>query len=222
MIELPASTVFNRRVPKQRFYDNLSVNAKLKRAFTDQIAQIVWRNKISASTTNLKAGERVQEIEVIAIKLNQHDLDTKVLEQIDKEIPYHILFLLEQGDEVQAWISYKEASQTKPGTFKPGVYYHTDWMDEGSLSLKLSGLDMDTAYESFIRQIAGERLEGDVRATGYDVKEAIDRDLQRQKLQCEIAALEKKIQTEKQFNRQVELNEELKRLQAVEGGKEGE
>jgi len=45
-----------------------------------------------------------------------------------------------------------------------------------------------------------------------DIDEAVDRDKQRQKLEHEIAALEKKMLHEKQFNRQVEQNMELKRL----------
>lgn len=63
-------------------------------------------------------------------------------------------------------------------------------------------------YEGFVRQIAGERLQ----EQSGDLKEAIDRDEQRQKLQREIAALENKVRREKQFNIQAALNSELKRL----------
>jgi hypothetical protein len=73
---------------------------------------------------------------------------------------------------------------------------------------------MDTLYENLIRQVAGDRLAPDDTPDTFDIKEAIDRDEQRQKLQREIAVLEKKVQNEKQFNRQVALNAELKRLRA--------
>jgi hypothetical protein len=214
VIELPRSTEFGRKIPKQRFYDNITVTPQLKRVFVEQIEQITWRNKIAPTTTNIAEGKAVKEIEIFAVKLNQRSLDTKVLSQIDKEIPYHILFLLEYKDEVQAWIGYKEESQSKPGTFKPGVYYNTEWMPFSSLPLKLDGLNMDTVYEGLIRQIAGDRLVPDDTPDVYDIKGAIDRDVQRQKLEKEISALAKKVQGEKQFNRQVALNEELKRLRA--------
>ena len=68
---------------------------------------------------------------------------------------------------------------------------------------------MDAVYEGFIRQIAKERLDG---MPGGDLKDAVTRDEQWQKLQKEIAALEKRVRGEKQFNIQVELNGELKRL----------
>ena len=97
MIGLPKSTEFNRRIPKQKFYENLTVSPTLKRFFVDQIKVIYWRNKIAATTMNLAAGEVVTEIEVFEVKLNESKLDESVLRQIDKEIPYHIIFLLEHG-----------------------------------------------------------------------------------------------------------------------------
>jgi hypothetical protein len=108
--------------------------------------------------------------------------------------------------------SYKEVSKTNSGAFKPGTYYHSEWMGADSLTLKLDGLDMDAVYESLIRQIAGDRLAPDETPDVLDIKEAIDRDERRQKLKKEIAALTNKVQREKQFNRQVALNGELKRL----------
>lgn len=92
MIGLPKSTEFNRRIPKQKFYENLSVSSTLKRIFVEQIKGIWWRNKIAATTINLAAGETVTEIEIFEICLSAPLLNETVLRQIDKEIPYHILF----------------------------------------------------------------------------------------------------------------------------------
>ncbi len=78
----------------------------------------------------------------------------------------------------------------------------------GPDALKLEGLNMDAVYEGFVRQIAGERLQDQ----SGDLKEAVARDEQRQKLQREIVALENKVRREKQFNIQIVLNSELKRL----------
>jgi hypothetical protein len=219
MIDLPRSTAFGRKIPKTKFYENITVSSQLRRVFVEQIDRIEWQSKIAPSTTNIAAGEHVKEIEVFVIKLNQRSLDTKVLSQIDKEIPYHILFLLEYGGERQAWIGYKEASRTKTGTFKPGVYYHTAWLPPDCRPLKLDGLNMDTLYESLIRQVAGNRFAPDNTPDTCGIKAAIDRDEQRQRLKKEIDALTKKIQSEKQFNRQVELNAELKQLRAELEGK---
>ena len=209
MLDLPESTVFGKRIPKQKFYDNLNMTAQLKRVFVEQINQITWQNKVAPTTINIAAGETVTEIEVIAIRLNQRELDKRVLSLIDKEIPYHVLFLLEYGGEMQAWIGYKE--QTKASALKPGIYYHTEWLAPEALDLHLDGLNMDIVYENLIRQIAGEQLND----TGGSIKDAVISYEHREKLVREIAALEKKVQQEKQFNRQVELNGELKKLKTL-------
>jgi hypothetical protein len=204
MPDFPVSTQFGRRIPKQKFYDHLSVTPQLKRVFTEQIRTIYWRNKIAPSTVNVAAGTAVAEVEVFEIQLNQRSLDRSVLQLIDKEIPYHILFLLCYEGDVQAWIGYKEES--RGGVFRLGTYYHTSWLPFDSLTLKPEGLDMDAVYENFIRQIAGGRLDAGC------IREAVACDERRQKLLKEIAALEKKVWQEKQFNVQVELNGELKRM----------
>ena len=208
MLGLPKSTEFNRRIPKQKFYENLTVSPALKRVFVEQIRVIWWRNKIAPSTTNLAAGEAVTEIEVFEVCLSAPQLDEAILRQIDKEIPYHILFLLEYEGKYQAWTAYKEAADSGTNAFKVGSYYHTDWMDEASLPLKLDGLNTDQVYENFVRQIAGEALSG----AGETLKESVERDKRRQELQKQIAILQVKVRREKQLNKQVQLNAELKRL----------
>ena len=209
MLGLPKSTEFNRRIQKQKFYENLTVSSAMKRVFVEQIRVIWWRNKIAPATMNLAAGETVTEIEVFEVCLSTPQLDETVLRQIDKEIPYHILFLLEYEGKYQAWLAYKEAANSGTNAFKVGSYYHTDWMEEAALPLKLDGLNTDKEYENFVRQIAGEAL---TSGAGETLKESVERDTHRQELQKQIAALQVKVRRERQLNKQVQLNAELKQL----------
>lgn len=211
MIGLPKSTAFNRRIPKQKFYENISVSPTLKRVFIDQIKVIYWRNKVAATTMNLAAGDTVTELEVFEIKLNGQQLDESVLRQIDKEIPYHILFLLEYEGKYQAWTAYKEAAASGSNAFKVGTYYHTDWLPEDELPLKVEGLSVDKVYENFVRQIAGDALRSETGKT-ESLKESVERDNRRQELEKQIASLQTKVRKEKQLNKQVQLNAELKKL----------
>lgn len=208
MLGLPKTTEFNKRIPKQKFYENLPVTPVLKRAFVEQIRTIWWRNKIAAATVNLAPGEAVTEIEVLELRLNQPSLDESVLLQIDREIPYYILFLLEYEGKYQAWIGYKEAASGS-SAFKVSQYYHTDWMEADQLPLCMEGHSLDAVYENFVRQIAGESL---VPAKAESLHESVERDLRRQQLQKQITALENKIRKEKQLNRQVEINVNIKKL----------
>ena len=188
MLGLPKTTEFNKRIPKEKFYENLNVTPTVKKCFVDQIKVIYWRNKIAATTTNLAAGSTVTEIEVFEIKLKTNLLDESVLRQIDREIPYHIVFLLEYEGKYQAWTAYKEASAGNMA-FKVNQYYHTDWMTEDELPLKLEGLNVDAVYENFVYQIAGDTLQAE---NGETLQEAVERDEKIKNLKKQIEVIQGK------------------------------
>lgn len=216
MLGLPQSTEFNKRIPKQKFYEHITVSPALKKSFVDQIRMIYWRNKVAATTVNLAPGTIVDEIEVFEIKLNSASLDEAVLRQIDREISYHIIFLLEYEGKLQAWTAYKEKTPTANAVFKVGKYYHTEWMTEAELPIRIDGLNLDAVYENFVRQIAGDALKAD---SGESLKASVERDEKKKQLEKQIAVLENKMRREKQLNRQMEMNAELKKLKKEWEGK---
>jgi hypothetical protein len=210
----PQSTLFDRRIPKQKFYDNLNVSPALKRMFTGDIEEIVWKNKLSAATMNIADGQTVKEIEILEVRLKKKVYDKKILIQIDRSIPYNILFVLLYGDEVKLSVVYKEQRGNNKTAFGTPVYYETDWQPEDAVTLTLDGLNMDAVYENFVRQIAGGALV--VPAAGQtESAGTLSGDIEREELQKQIDALEKKIACEKQFNRQMELWNEVKRMKEM-------
>ena len=211
MLGLPMTTEFNKRIPKQKSYENIAVTPAMKRAFVEQIRIIYWRNKIAATTLNLAAGEQVTEIEVFEMRLSAPELDESVLRQIDREIPYHILFLLEYEGKYRAVIGYKEAATGKTA-FKVDRYYSTDWLDEDDLPVHLDGLSLDAVYENFVRQIAGEVL---ADKNGTTLKESVEQQKQREQIEKQTATLEAKIRKEKQPKKKFELVQKLSAMKDI-------
>ena len=207
MLGFPQTTEFNKRIPKQKFYENIDVSPALKRVFVEQIKLIHWRNKLAETTLNIAPGQAVTEIEVIEIKLTQQQLDEAVLRQIDKEIPYHILFVLSYGNKVQAWTGYKEAAESGKKAFKVNKYYHTEWMLEDELILDIEGLNMDAVWDNFIIQVGGVELE-----QGNDLSEQIKLDDRKVQLAKDIEKLEKQARNEKQPNKKFQLAQQVKAL----------
>lgn len=205
---LPEKTGVNRRIPKQKFYENIDISPALKRVFVEQIKTIYWRNKIAPSTVNIAQGETVTEIEVFEVKLATETPPELVLRQIDKAIPYHIVFLVEYGGRYQAWTAYKEAS-AGTNAFKVHSYYHTDWMPEENLPLKLEGLNTDKVYENFVRQIGGEELAPDGEES---LRDSVERDERRWELQKQIDKLEKMARAENQPRKKFELVQKINEI----------
>lgn len=211
VFRLPEKTEFNKRIPKQKFYENIAISPALKRDFIEQIRNVYWRNKIAAATVNVAAGVTVTEVEVFEIELSGGALNEELLRQIDRKIPYHIIFILKYEERYQLWISYKEPAAAGRGAFKVESCYHTDWLYENDFSLRIEGLDLDAVYENFVRQIAGSALRPE-RDAAESLKRSVERETRRRRLEKQINALENKIRREKQLNRRMELNTELKHL----------
>ena len=197
MLGLPRSTEVDKDLKLNKLCANAALPAQMRDLIKDQIESIFWRNKLADSTIGVAAGDTVKEIQVFEVALKQRGLDKRILPAIAKAIPYKLLFMLIFGDEVQASMEAE------------GAFYSTRWDKLDDFALKFEGLNIDAVYENLVRQIADGRL-----AAEGDLAEAVDIDKRRQKLEHEIAALEKKVTREKQFNRQVELNGELKRLRS--------
>lgn len=210
MLGLPKATEFNRRIPKAKFYENINITPSLKRLFVDQIKNIYWKNKIAVTTTNLTDGKYVTEIEVFEINLNSSQIDIDLLKSIDSVIPYHILYILEYNGKYQAWIGYKETTDIDKKTSKANRYYHTDWIEESEFVVKLVGLNLDDVYENLVRQIAGDKLQSD--NSTESLKQSVERDKQIEIIEKQINTLQNKIRKEKQLNKQIEMNTELKKL----------
>ncbi|MDR3896797.1 MAG: DUF4391 domain-containing protein [Oscillospiraceae bacterium] len=211
MLELPKTTEFGRRVPKQKFYEHLDVSSEVKRLFVEQIRLITWSNKLSPQTMNIAEGQTVSEIEVFHIKLTGQKLDKRTLELMDKQIPYHILFLLERPDgTARLSVSYKEAAQTGDNVFRLRQSYATPWLRMDELHLPLQALDMDGLYEGIVRAVAGDALHA---PAAESLKDAVEQTQEQEKLQRQLQQLRARMKKEKNLAKQMELRREIKRLE---------
>ena len=205
MLGFPKETEFNRVVPKNKFYEKADISTSLKASIVDDIEKIIWTNKLSPDRLNIGAGSHIEEIEVFNILLKNKKFNTKILEAIDKAIPYYILFVMEYKDKQQIWLGYKE--KTKENKVIVSRYFNTDWLK--TTNLEIQGNKIDNIYANFLNQVSGGVIDFE---DGKDVKVQVDRTIEIAKLEQEIAKLTKKMFAEKQFNRQIEIKKEIKKL----------
>jgi len=208
VLDFPPSTVFNKWVPKKKFYENLSISSRIEKQFVTEIESVYWTHKLSPETLNVSPGIRVTEIEVFEVNLKEQQVSDNLIATIDREIPYHLVFVLRYSGKAQLMISYKEESKSREDKFKVDSYYRTDWIDYEKLTLRIEGLDLDRIYENFISQIAGDDLNLE---KAEDIRDAVMIAKERDRLETYISKLEAKIRKEKQFNFQLELNQELRK-----------
>ncbi len=157
------------------------------------------------------------EIEVFWIELKNGEISEKVLRTIDSAIPYPILFLIRKGTIEKAAICYKEQSRKNENISKVDMYFYTDWNDERLANIKIDGLDIDTVFNNFVRQIAGDKLVGTKKSSEApkSIKEDIEVLKEREKIQKQIAALDRKIKAELSLGKRQELAKERYKLKQL-------
>lgn len=205
MLGLPPSTEVNKFVAKQKFFDRADLSPAVRQSFTSDIDKIVWANKIAPKTMNISASGGIEELEIFHIKLKTDRFNEKVLEAIDKAIPYYILFVLEYNGKFQLWLGYKEKNAN--GANKTNIirYFNSDWQREPQIFLQ--GNTLNSIYENFLSQLSNNLINP---ASEQDIKTKVNKTLEIQKLEKQIEKLTRKMLAEKQFNRQCEIRSQIK------------
>ena len=83
----------------------------------------------------------------------------------------------------------------------------TDWKPTESCTIELRGLNLDKVWENIVVDIGGVSI-----ADGNTLDEQIAADERRQKIEKEIAKLEKQARAEKQPKKKFELVQQIKKL----------
>jgi hypothetical protein len=150
----------------------------------------------------------VPEIQVFTIALKTQELSEDVLRCIDQAIPLPIFYQLTFANRIKIKAAYKRPSDADAGKWVTESYFETDWLPSESSRAELPVvLDLAGLYEHLLRPLmplpprADESLKTQVERLG----------LLRTK-QNEYRKLETRLNNEKQFNRKVELNTQLRNL----------
>jgi len=211
LYQWPAGSRFGARVPKEKLYENAPVTAALRERFVVDVQRITWTHKLAEETINLPSSRAVPEIEVFQIDSKRDDVADAVLALIDKAIPNPIVFEITR--EAAGRREVRMVAAHKPrgtGTSKTPAYYSTRWMPTDAERIPLpTAISLPALYSALLAPLTpvetrpGEDM-SDVRAR----LEAVRR------LQREIAGLERKIRSEPQLNRKIELRRVLKSKQS--------
>lgn len=211
LIKWPETATVDRVVPKERLYAESSAGAALKQRFIDEVQKVRWAYKLGEESLRLAPGESVTEIQVFVIDLKGSTLDNAVLASIDKAIPSQIIFELRREDGLWAEQAMAAAHKRAGGKTKGTDYFRTGWIHSDQPRVPLpAALDMDSLYS----QLLGRLLPHPIRPV-EDLSEALDRMGRIRGLTREVAALEKKLRTEPQLNRKMEIRRQMKERTAA-------
>lgn len=200
MLGLPSTTEIAKggRIPKEAFYRNLTLSAKVKESFVADVEEFRMANTVKASTTNLSEGATIKEIAVLRVGLKSEGIDSAVLDEIAKANPRKIVFACLRPDgtaRLSARIGGKIVSTP-------------DWKPESEWQLRLEGANLDETWEAIQSQIAF----GDTGNASTSVTERLASQAKVESLRAKIEATDRKCRKEKQLAKKNRLFAELKGL----------
>lgn len=208
MFAYPKQAEINRVVPKTKIYAHGRVSKRLKELFVSHIGEILWKYKLSPETINLPPRNGINEIQVFEIVLKTPEIDSEVLQAIDKAIPFPLVIQLTYDGEVRFAACYKRPSGANASKWVTEAIFQTGPQPAAAERPSLPvALDLAGLYDHIVRchiplpPRSGEGITEHVgRFNAIQAKTKARRQLEAQ------------LRQEKQFNRKVELNAALRSL----------
>lgn len=191
MLNIPKRCYVNKFLPKKIFYEKIAISPLVKEEFTNQVDRITWLYKISPDTIGISKANDVEEIEIFQLDLKEKIIPKNVIKVITKGIPYKILFLLKYEEEFCYLIKMDEI-------------YTLKWNEE--INIDFNAINLEVLYENIVKTIIDKTDDNRNFEIIIEEKNRID------DLNKKISNLRSKIKSEKQFDRKLELNNELNKL----------
>ena len=208
LFEYPKSAALGRVLPKSKIYEHGSSTSAVKELFVRQIDQIVWQFKLASETINLPSSRSVPEIQIFSVTLKEGEIKGEVLRVMDQSIPFPIFFELCWEDKIKAIASYKRPSEADSTKWVVSDYFETSWFPKGTPRSPLPlVLNLESLYASLLTSL----LPFPIRS-GEGLQDFVARMELFQSRQKELEKCESRLKKEKQFNRKVKINSELREL----------
>ena len=204
----PKQAAFGRVLPKNKIYEHSSATTRLKDLFVRQVEQIVWQYKLAPETVNLPAKFGVSEIQIFSVTLKTSELSLDVLRCIDSAVQFPIIFELQYEGKTQVIASYKRPSDLDSTRWELSDYFSTEWLpSDQSRSEMPRVLDLGKLYEQLM-----SRLIPLSTRQKESLADLVSRVEQVEAKRREIEKTANKLAKEKQFNRKVVINTNLRQL----------
>ena len=151
------------------------------------------------------------EVQVFQIDAKMDDVSEPVLTAIDKAIPFPVVFEVTRGDGANQSVRMVAAhKQLGVSARNFGAYYSTGWQPANAERQPLpTAISLPALYTALLDPLIPVTVR-----PGEEMSELAARLQTVRKLEREITALERKLRTEPQINRKVELRRTLKTKQS--------
>lgn len=220
-LNIPEKGKIDNTIYKKMFIENTDLSKADKKIISEVIHKIIWRYSLKEETCYIRAysdGEHdYPEIELIEVELSKAVKEQRIAEIIMHAIPYPMILLMKHDDNVRIWVSHQRTSQADRDRNVLEELISTAWLKPDAMKefLDFGRFRQDNCYVLYSDIIDSISLYNARDIVTEDVTGAEARQLiaKREQIQKQITSLKAQMKKETQFNRKVELNIEIKKLE---------
>ncbi|RMD01093.1 DUF4391 domain-containing protein [Clostridium autoethanogenum] len=233
-MNIPAECEVGNTIFKKLFYENSNMSTSDKNIFTNDIEKIVWRYSFKEENLNINPYKTedldYEEIAVIEVLLSDDKKYRKIAEIIQKSIPYPLILVFVKGDNILLNAASKRVNKVDVSKNTVEDYIYSSWINVLSLkeneeefleSLNIRNFSFANMYKfycSFVEKI--EIFNASVITGGFDnlknkdIEQVNALNNEVESLNNDIKRLRLELKKEEQFNKRVDINIKIKRIEA--------
>ena len=221
-LNIPDECRINRTVFKKMFYDNIAISKGDKDLFIDSIDKITWIYCLNQDNMNIPAyvteEREYLEIEIIEVTLSENKGIKRIAEIIMRAIPYPMLLIFSFEDKYQLWAAHQRFSLADNSKVTLEEPIFTEWQEENSIlwdRLNISKLRYTNFYDMYSDLLDAIAVFNASKLTDKEINGEDARKLLRSnaEIDSQIAALRAELKKATEFNRKMEINMKIKKLE---------
>ncbi len=221
-LNIPDECKINRTVFKKMFYENAALSKGDKDLFVDSIDKVTWIYCLNQDNMNIPAYTTEEreylEIEVMEVVLSENKGIKRIAEIIMRAIPYPMMLIFCFEGKYQLWTAHQRFNLADNNKITLEEPICTEWQDADSNlwdRLNISNFrytnffDMYSDIVDTIAVFNAEKLT-DEEISGDEARELLRRNAE---IDSQIAALRAELKKATEFNKKMEINMKIKKLE---------
>ena len=219
-LNVPTESIYRQFIPKKQFYSHGDLTTAEKNLFVNNIERLTLYAQLTRANTNIpvyKDDQRTyEEVTVFLLELRSKENLQRIVRTIMDTIPYPMILVAKDLDSYSFYGAHQRDNLVDQSKIILEEMYHTDFISEDHDFIKqldykkLNKMNFYQLYDNYIQQLIAHNLEKR-KIKQVDNQAEVLAAIEEKEEQIQL--LRNKLKKEKHFNKKMELNMQIKKIE---------
>lgn len=219
-LNLPKKSIHRQFIPKKVFYNHGDLTTAEKNLFVNNLDRITLYAQLTRENTNIAVykddGKTYEEVPVFLLELRNKDKLDRIAQIIMESIPYPMILIAKDIDRFCFYAAHQRDNLVDQSKIILDKIYKTDFIEENHDFIKkisyenLNKMNFYQLYDDYIQRVIEYNLhKRNIKNISNQSKILAEIEKKEEK----ISLLKNTLKKEKHFNKKLELNIEIKKIE---------